>query len=136
MPSFWLFKEEPAKYSFADLLADGRTRWDGVRNNLALKYLRQARPGDRFLYYHTGGERAVVGVGEIVSEPYIDPAGEEQRLAVVDVRPLHRLPRPVTLAELKAQPEFEGSPLVRIGRLSVVPITPEQWACVERLAAS
>src|SRR5205085_2645351 len=114
--SYWLLKTEPSTYSFADLERAGETRWDGITNPVALKNLRAAAAGDRAFVYHTGDEKAVVGVCEIVKPAYADPKNE--KLAVVDVRARERLARPVTLATLKAEPSFAESPLVRQGRLS------------------
>ena len=127
----WLLKTEPGEYSYDDLEREGRGRWDGVRNPVALGNLRAMRKGDRVLVYHTGGERAVVGTAEVVREAYPDPKAKNERLVVVDVEPRGRLARPVTLAEIKAMAEFAQSPLVRQGRLSVVPITAAQWKAVE-----
>ena len=127
----WLLKTEPAEYSYDDLEREKRGRWDGVRNPVALGNLRAMRKGDRVLVYHTGGERAVVGTAEVVREAYPDPKAKNERLVVVDVEPRGRLARPVSLAEIKAMAEFAQSPLVRQGRLSVVPITPAQWKAVE-----
>lgn len=127
----WLLKTEPAEYSYDDLEREKRGRWDGVRNPVALGNLRAMRKGDRVLVYHTGGERAVVGTAEVVLEAYPDPKAKNERLVVVDVEPRGRLARPVTLAEIKAMAEFARSPLVRQGRLSVVPITAAQWKAVE-----
>ncbi|MGQ9925280.1 MAG: EVE domain-containing protein [Chloroflexaceae bacterium] len=124
---YWLLKTEPQVYSYADLLREGGTVWDGVTNNLALKHLRTIQPGDQALIYHTGDERRAVGLAEVTSAPYPDPRQDDPRLVVVDVRPLRLLPRPVDLATIKADPFFAGFALVRQGRLSVVPVTPEQW---------
>ena len=126
--SFWLLKTEPEVYSYADLERDGATVWDGVASNAALLNIRKMRPGDQALIYHTGGERQAVGVAEVTSAPYADPKLGNEKLVVVDVRPLRRLPRPVTLATVKADPSFAGFALVREGRLSVVAVTPEQWS--------
>src|SRR5580704_17616457 len=122
----WLFKEEPGHYSLEDLVRDKRTVWDGVENNLALKHLRSVKKGDRVLYYHTGTEKAVVGVMEVVKGPYRDPARDDDRLVVVDVKPVRRLNRPVSLAEIKSNPKFADFALVRISRLSVMPVTTGQ----------
>ena len=127
----WLLKTEPGEYSYDDLEDEKRGRWDGVSNPAALRNLRAMAKGDRVLVYHTGDEKAVVGTAEVVREAYPDPQGKNERLVVVDVEPRGRLARPVTLAEIKQMPEFAESPLVRQGRLSVVPITAPQWKAVE-----
>lgn len=130
----WLLKTEPGEYSWDDLEREGRARWDGVRNPVALRNLRAMKKGDRVLVYHTGGEKAVVGTAEVVREAYPDPKAKDERLAVVDLEPRGRLARAVTLAEIKAMPELDGSPLVRQGRLSVVPLTAPQWKAIEARA--
>ncbi len=127
MSNFWVLKTEPDNYSYADLERDGATVWDGVSNNAALKNIRDMSPGDLALIYHTGDERQAVGLAEVVSEPYPDPRAGDPRLVVVDVRPLGPLARPVTLADVKADPSFADFALVRQGRLSVVPVSDEQW---------
>ena len=132
--SLWLLKTEPDHYSYADLERDGATVWDGVSNNAALIHIRNMRPGDLALIYHTGDERQAVGLAEVTSAPYPDPKLGDPKLVVVDVRPLRRLPRPVTLAAVKADPAFAGFALVREGRLSVVPVSPEQWGRLMALA--
>lgn len=132
--AYWLFKEEPDHYSLDDLIRDGRTVWDGIENNLALKHLRSVKKGDRVLFYHTGNEKAVVGEMAVVKGPYRDPAREEDRFVVVDVKPVRRWNRPVPLAAIKAHPAFADFALVRISRLSVMPVTPAQWAEIERLS--
>ena len=128
MNRFWLLKTEPANYSYADLERDGATVWDGVSNNAALMHLRAMQPGDLALIYHTGDERQAVGLAEVTSAPYPDPKASDPKLVVVDIRPLRRLPQPVTLAAIKADPAFADFALVRQGRLSVVPVTEAQWA--------
>ena len=130
----WLFKEEPDHYSLDDLFRDKRATWNGVENNLALKHLRSVQKGDRVLYYHTGKEKAVVGVMEVVKGAYRDPKRDDDRFVVVDVKPLRRFDRPVSLAEIKSNPKFADFALVRISRLSVMPVTAEQWAEIERMA--
>jgi predicted RNA-binding protein with PUA-like domain len=127
MPNYWLLKSEPDNYSYADLERDGQTVWDGVSNNAALLHIRKAQPGDLALIYHTGDERQAVGVAEVISAPYPDPRENDPKLAVFDVRPVRRLARPVTLAGVKTDPFFADFALVRQGRLSVVPVTEEQW---------
>jgi predicted RNA-binding protein with PUA-like domain len=130
----WLFKEEPDHYSLEDLFRDKRTAWAGVENNLALKHLRSVQKRDRVFYYHTGKEKAVVGVMEVVKGPYPDPERDDPRFVVVDVKPVSRLSRPVTLAEIKSNPKFADFALVRMSRLSVMPVTDKQWAEIERLS--
>ncbi len=126
---FWILKTEPTTYSLADLEREHRTRWDGVTNPVAVRHLRSMRAGDRAFIYHTGGEKAIVGLARIVSDGYPDP--RDAKLAVVDLEFERAVGAPVTLAALKADPAFADSPLVKQGRLSVVPLTPPQW---ERLA--
>ena len=132
----WLLKSEPSSYSWDQLAADGRTHWDGVRNAQALNNLRAMRPGDRAFFYHSGEGREIVGVVEVVKAFYPDPADKSGKLYAVDVVPVKKLPRPVTLAEIKAKPIFKDFPLVRISRLSVMPVTEKEWAEIEKLAAS
>ena len=134
MPGLWLFKEESTHYSFDDLLRDKRTVWDGVRNNLALKNLRSVKKGDKALFFHTGKERVVVGIMKVVSDPRPDPKLRDERLVVVDVEPLAKLPRPVSLAEIKKNPKFKGWDLLRLPRLSVMPVSQEHWDEIERMA--
>jgi predicted RNA-binding protein with PUA-like domain len=123
----WLVKEEPSHYSFDHLLRDGRTTWSGVRNALAQKHLRSMQKGDRVLYYHTGDEKAIVGTATVASAPAPDPADPSGRLCAVQLEAGERLARPVTLAEIKAQPFFADFALVRMARLSVMPVTDAQW---------
>jgi predicted RNA-binding protein with PUA-like domain len=127
----WLLKTEPGDYSWDALEKAGRACWDGVRNPAALRNLAAMKPGDRVLVYHTGDEKAVVGLAEVVRAAYPDPKYPDGKLLVVDVEAKARLARPVTLAELKALAVFRDSPLVRQGRLSVVPISAVQWEAVE-----
>jgi predicted RNA-binding protein with PUA-like domain len=127
----WLVKTEPGEYSYDDLEREGRGRWDGVRNPAALRNLRAMKEGDRVLVYHTGSEKAVVGKAEVVAEAYPDPRYKGSVFVVVDIEPRGRLARPVALAEIKAMPEFAESPLVRQGRLSVVPIGEAQCRALE-----
>jgi predicted RNA-binding protein with PUA-like domain len=131
----WLFKEEPSHYSFDALVADGRTVWSGVRNPLAQKHLHGVKRGDRIFYYHTGNEKSVVGVAAAIGDAYPDPA-ESGAQAVVDIKPVRKLPRPVTLAEIKADRSFAGFALVRMSRLSVMPVTDAEWERIEAMAGS
>jgi len=125
--AYWLLKTEPSTYSFEDLEREKATRWDGVRNNTALQHIRTMKPGDQAIIYHSGDVRAAIGIAEITTETYVDPDGSDNRWAVVDLRATRRLAEPVTLTTIKADPLFAESPLVRISRLSVVPLTPEQF---------
>ena len=130
----WLLKEEPENYSFDALLKDKRTVWSGVKNPVAQKHLHSIKRGDRIFYYHTGKERAVVGVAKALTDGYPDPQDRTGRHAVVDVAPVRKLARAVTLAEIKADGAFATCPLVRISRLSVMPITDREWERIEKLA--
>jgi predicted RNA-binding protein with PUA-like domain len=127
MARHWVLKTEPSAYGFPDLVRDRRTRWEGVSNAVALKHLRSMLEGDDALIYHTGNEKSLVGLARIASKPYPDPAGKDERLVVVDVEVGKALPRLVSLAEIKADPAFKDLGLVRLPRLSVVPVEPEQW---------
>ena len=127
MASYWLFKEEPEHCSFDNLLQDGRTVWSGVRNNLALKHMRAMRKNDMAFFYHTGKETAVVGIIKIVADPYPDPEEKNPRLVVVDVAPVEKLKKLVTLAEIKSNAKFKNFELVRIPRLSVMPVPKVLW---------
>ncbi len=126
----WLLKTEPDEYSYQDLERAGRARWDGVRNPVALRNLRLMKEGDRVFVYHTGGEKRVMGEAEVVRAAYADPTTHNSKLVVVDLEPRGALPRPVPLAELRTLAELAGSPLLRQGRLSVVPLTAAQWEAI------
>jgi len=133
--SYWLLKTEPDAYSWDDLARDKKTRWDGVTNALALKHIRTMTKRDLALIYHTGDERAAVGIAQITTDPYADPAEHDEKIVVVDLKPKRKLPRAVTLAEFKADKAFAGWDLLRIGRLSVVPVPPAMWERIEQLSA-
>jgi predicted RNA-binding protein with PUA-like domain len=130
----WLFKEEPTHYNFADLERDGRTLWSGVTNALARKHLRQVQPGDQVFYYHTGDEKAIVGIMEAVGAAQADPEDDDPKAVAVEVKPLKRLKNPVALATVKADPVFAAWELVRMPRLSVMPVSDEQWQRIEELS--
>ena len=130
----WLFKEEPTHYSFDAFAKDRKTVWSGVRNPVAQKHLHAVKKGDRIFYYHTGDERAVVGIATALGDAYADPEDTTGRTAVVDVAPVKKLNRPVTLAEIKADPSFKTFALVRISRLSVMPVSDEEWRRIEKMA--
>jgi predicted RNA-binding protein with PUA-like domain len=131
----WLFKEEPSHYGFDELVKDKRTTWSGVKNPLAQKHLRAVKRGDRIFYYHTGDEKAVVGTARAASDAYPDPDDKTGKHVVVDVVPVGRLARSVTLAEIKGTASFKTFPLVRVPRLSVMPVTDAEWDRIERMAA-
>ena len=132
----WLFKEEPTHYSFDELVKDQQTVWSGVKNPVAQKHLRAVKKDDRIFYYHTGDEKAVVGIAKALGDAYADPKDPSGRMSVVDVGPVKKLARPVTLAEIKADAAFKSFPLVRISRLSVMPVTDAEWQRIEKLAQS
>ena len=123
----WLFKEEPTHYSFDALVKDGQTTWSGVKNPVAQKHLREVRKGDRIFYYHTGNEKAVVAIAKAESNAYPDPADKSGKAYVVDVVPVKKLPSPVTLASIKADKRFASFTLTRVPRLSVMPVTDDEW---------
>ena len=134
MPSGWLLKTEPSAYSWAALERDGRAVWDGVKNALALRHLAAVAKGDRILVYHTGNEKAVVGIAAALSAPYPDPKQKNARLLVIDIRPVRSLRRPVPLAEMRANPKLKGFDLLRLPRLSVMPVSDPQWAAIMEMA--
>lgn len=125
--AYWLLKTEPSTYSWEELEKERETRWDGVTAPAALLHIRSMKKGDQAVIYHSGDVRSAVGVAEVITAPYVDPEGDSEKLAVVDVRAVRRLKHPVELATIKANPLFADSPLVRISRLSVVPLTAEQF---------
>lgn len=130
----WLVKTEPDEYSFEDLQRAGRDVWDGVRNHAALKHMRSMKLGDEVLVYHTGKERAIVGLARVVREAYPDPEADDEKWIVVDLEATRPLARPVTLAEIKADPAFAGWELVRISRLSVMPVPDPLWERIMAMA--
>ena len=132
----WLFKEEPTHYSFDALVKDKKAVWTGVKNPLAQKHLHAVRKGDRIFYYHTGDEKAVVGIAKALGDAYPDPKDKTGKPAVVDVAPVKKLPRAVTLAEIKADRLFKDFALVRISRLSVMPVSDAEWARIENMAGA
>ena len=132
--AFWLFKQEPSSYSYDRLEKEGKTVWDGITNSLALKHLRSVAIGDRSLFYHTGDEKSIVGIMEIASAPYPDPM--DQTLTVVDVKPLARLKRPVSLKEIKTDKAFSHWELVKISRLSVMPVPDLLWKKIMIMSGS
>ncbi len=130
----WLVKEEPEHYSYDQFVADGSTVWSGVKNPLAQKHLRSMKPGDTVFYYHTGKEKAIVGTAKVSGVPIADSNDRSGKLFIVELVPGKKLKRPVTLAEIKASGRFADFPLVRMPRLSVMPVTETQWTLIESMA--
>lgn len=132
--NYWLLKSDPDEYSYYDLAKDGKAVWDGVTNNLALQNLRKIHKGDLLLIYHTGDEKAIVGLAVAASNPYPDPNSENEKLMVIDIKAKKRVKRPLTLSEIKQMPEFTDFPLVRLPRLSVMPVSESEYKCLVELA--
>ena len=134
MATRWLFKTEPSVYSYQQLEKDKKTTWDGVKNNLALKNLNDIAKGNQILIYHTGDEKAAVGVARALSGAYPDPSQKNPRMLVVDIEAVKPLPRPVTLAEVKTNSKLANFDLVRLSRLSIMKVSEEQWNIIETMA--
>jgi predicted RNA-binding protein with PUA-like domain len=134
MATRWLFKTEPSVYSYQQLEKDKKTMWDGVANNLALKHLKDIKKGDLILIYHTGDERQAVGIARALGEAYPDPGKGNPRMLVVDIEAVKPLPKPVTLAEVKANKKLANFDLVRLSRLSIMKVSDEQWEILEGMA--
>ncbi len=134
--AYWLVKSEPAKYSFEDLQRDGRTVWDGVRNNAAALHLKSMKLGDEVFYYHSQEGLAVVGMAKVVREAFPDPTDASGRFVAVELAPVRPLPKPVTLAEIKANPALAGMTMLREFRLSVSPVKPDEWATILKMAGA
>jgi predicted RNA-binding protein with PUA-like domain len=130
----WLVKEEPENYSYAQFSSDRATVWAGVRNPVAQRNLREMKKGDRVFFYHTGKEKAIIGTATVQKIAYSDPNDTTGRLVVVELAAGKALKRPVTLAEIKADKRFATMPLVRIARLSVQPVTDQQWDLIEGMS--
>ena len=135
MANYWILKTDADTYAFDDLVRERHAVWDGVSNALALKHIRSMAAGDHAFIYHSGDDKALVGLARIVSEPYPDPKARDPRLYVVDIEAGDRLARPVTLAEIKADPAFAELGLVRMSRLSVIPVPAEQWKRLLKMAS-
>ena len=133
----WLLKTEPSEFAFEDLVARGRETWDGISNPLALKHLRSTRAGDLALIYHTGKERSAVGIARILAAAYPDPKrNAPPGSVVVDIEPVAALPRPISLQDMKANPELQGFDLLRISRLSVVPVSAPHWKILMKMSGA
>ncbi len=134
MATRWLFKTEPSVYSYQQLEKDKKTMWDGVANNLALKNLKDIQKGDQILIYHTGDERQAVGIARAAGGAYPDPSKKNPKLLVVDIEAVKPLPKPVTLAEVKANKKLANFDLVRLSRLSIMKVSDDQWKILEGMA--
>lgn len=134
MVSYWLCKQEPSTYNIEKLQKDKTTIWDGIHNNLALKHINQMKKGDLAFFYHSGDEKQIVGIMEITSDAYPNPKEKSKRYVAVDVKYKKRLQRPVTLDEIKGNKLFAEWELVRISRLSVMPVSSKIWSEIIRIS--
>lgn len=132
--NYWLIKSEPFKYSWEKFVKDGRTFWDGVRNYGARNNLKAMRKGDHVFFYHSNEGLAIVGIAEVVHEAYQDPTTKDPNWVVVDLQPVKPMPRPVTLAEIKAEPSLKDMDLVRLSRQSVGAVRPEEFKKIMKMA--
>ncbi len=136
MKSYWLVKQEPSDYSWTDFVGDGGTSWTGVRNFAARNNLRRMSKGDHVLFYHSGEDKAVVGKAKVTRTAYKDPTAKDEDWSAVDLAPVKKLPRPVTLAEIKAKPQLKNIALVRQSRLSVMPLTESAFRLILKMGGS
>ena len=136
MKNYWLVKQEPSTYSYDKLEKEKKTVWDGVHNNLALKHIRLMKKGDQALFYHTGDEKRAVGIIKITKDPYPNPKEDDKRFVVMDVKPVARLKRSVTLDEIKKDSIFKNWELLRISRLSVMPVPQKLWDAIIKKSKS
>ncbi len=134
MTAYWLLKSEPGTWSWDDQVRDGAAEWDGVRNHQANNNMKAMKLGDRAFFYHSVDEKRVVGIVEVVREWYLDPSDASGRFGMVDVKAVMPVERPVTLAEIKAEPRLQNLALVRQSRLSVVPVAAEEWQVICAMA--
>ena len=134
--AYWLLKSEPSSYSWDQLVADGRTHWDGVRNAQALNNLRAMKAGDRAFFYHSNEGKEIVGIVEVVKNFYPDPADKSGKLGMVDIKPVVPVAKPVGLAAMRANPELSGLSLLKQSRLSVCPVTESEWSALCRMAGA
>jgi predicted RNA-binding protein with PUA-like domain len=132
--NYWLVKSEPFKYSWQQFLKDKKTFWDGVRNYAARNNLRDMKKGDELLFYHSNEGMEIVGIAMVVKEAYQDPTTDDNNWVVVDLKPVKTLKKPVTLAEIKANPQFENMELVKNSRLSVQKVTPDEWELIMKIS--
>ena len=134
MTNYWLAKQEPTSYNLSSLKKDKKTVWDGVHNNLALKHIGAMKKGDLILFYHSGSEKQIVGIMEVTSKPYQNPDEKNERFLAIDVKYKKELKNPVTLAEIKKQKKFKNWELLRISRLSVMPVPKEIWNFIIKIS--
>ena len=132
--SFWLVKSEPNKYAFADLQKDGKTVWDGVRNNTAALHLKAMKVGDQAFFYHSQEGLEIVGIAKVVTEAFLDPSDPAGRFVAVELAPVRPVKTPVTLAQMKANPALADMAMLRLFRLSVSPVRPEEWVEILKMA--
>lgn len=128
--AYWLVKSEPFKYSWEQFVNEGETFWDGVRNYAARNNLRAMKKGDQVFFYHSNEGLEIVGIAKVIREAYPDPTAEDDTWSVVDLKPFKKLKKPVSLAQIKAHPELSEMAILKLGRLSVTPVTPEEWEVV------
>ena len=134
MKNFWLVKQEPSDYSWADFVKDGGTSWTGVRNFAARNNLRRMSKGDHVLFYHSGEDKAVVGIAKVTRTAFQDPTAKDEDWSAVELAPVKKLPRPVTLAEIKTRRQLKNIALVRQSRLSVMPLTAKDFDFIIKMA--
>ena len=131
--NYWLVKSDPETYSWHDLVKDQSTSWDGVRSYAARNHLRDMKKGDQVLVYHSGGESAVVGIATVSKSAYQDPTTDDEAWVAVDLKPYKKIKKPVTLEQVKADKRLKDMALVRLGRLSVQPVTDDEWKIIMEL---
>lgn len=134
MVNYWLAKQEPSSYNFEKLKTEKKTTWDGVHNNLALKHINNMKKGDQIMFYHSGDQKQIVGIMEVISKPYSNPKESNKRFVVVDVKYKKQLSKPVTLSEIKKQKKFQNWELLRISRLSVMPVPKNIWDSIIKMS--
>lgn len=135
MKNYWLVKQEPGSYSWSDFVAEGQTAWTGVRNYTARNNLRKMQKGDEVLFYHSGEDKAVVGVARATRPAYPDPTAKEGDWSAVDLAPIKPLRRPITLRQIKSDPRLKQTPLIRQSRLSVMPLTAAEFRTIVKIGS-
>jgi predicted RNA-binding protein with PUA-like domain len=135
MKNYWLVKQEPDSYSWSDFVGEGQTAWTGVRNYTARNNLRKMQKGDEVLFYHSGADKAVVGIARVTRSAYPDPTAKEGDWSAVDLAPIKSLRRPVTLRQIKSDPRLKQTPLIRQSRLSVMPLTAAEFRTIVKIGS-